>query len=436
MGGPDALEPGSEIRERVPPQASAIGPIATSRRRRFRPGTEASPFHQFMVLLNRLERLPWAFLGLWAFALGITVGLAWWEASKSLWIGAGATGIFLVFAGGDALMLILLPRLGYSFGPPRPPFVAFTLFRLFLSLGPLSLRPLSWAIGLGLVGHLAFTGNLLNALYREPFRLTLTELMVASPKLQGMPPLRILHLTDLHLERLTRREQQVLRWVEELDPDLIVFTGDLLNLSYVDDPQAQAQCSRFLEALRAPLGVYLVTGTPLVDPPEVVRRILFGFTHITWLDNQVVRFGQLGHQGTQIYLLGLTCTHDPERDGEQLQALVRQIPPEALTILLYHSPDLFPEASALGIDLYLCGHTHGGQIRLPLIGALVTASVYGKRYEMGLYRQGSTTMYVSRGLGMEGLGMPRMRLMCPPELVLVHLQGAETEEEVILQPEG
>jgi len=421
------LGPGSEIREGISPPAPADERAAMPRQRRFRPGTEASPFHQFMVALNRLERLPWAFLALWALALGVIIGLAWGKASGSLEIGIAAAGTFLAFAGGDALMLILLPRLGYSFGPPRPPFVAFTLFRLFLSLGTLPLQPFSWAIGLALIGHLAFTGNLLNALYREPFRLTLTELVVASPKLRGMPPLRVLHLTDLHLERLTRREQQVLRWIEELDPDLIVFTGDLLNLSYVHDPQAQAQCSRFLEALRAPLGVYLVTGTPLVDPPEVVRRILFGFTHITWLNNQVVRFGKLGHQGPQVCLLGLTCTHDPERDGERLRELMRQIPAHALTVLLYHSPDLFPEASALGIDLYLCGHTHGGQIRLPLIGALVTASIYGKRYEMGLYRRGPTTMYVSRGLGMEGLGMPRIRLMCPPEIVLIHLQSDEPE---------
>lgn len=419
---------GSETPEGIVPQAPAGERVAaSSRRRRFRPGTAASPFHRLMVALNRLEHLPWAGIGLGALAAGMVIGRAWWQASGSPVIGACATGMFLAFAGGDAWMLILLPRLGYSFGPPKPPFIVFTLFRIFLSLGPLPLRPFAWAVGLALIGHLAFTGNLLHALYREPFRITLTELVIPSPKLRGMPPLRLLHLTDLHLERLTRREQQILRWVEDLDPDLIVFTGDLLNLSYVHDPQAQAQCSRFLEALNAPLGVYLVTGTPLVDPPEVVRRILFGFTHITWLDNQVVRFGQRAHRGPSIYLIGLTCTHDPERDGERLRELMRQIPPDALTVLLYHSPDLFPEASELGVDLYLCGHTHGGQIRLPLVGALVTASIYWKRYEMGLYRKGGTTMYVSRGLGMEGLGMPRMRLMCPPEIVLVHLQGDEAE---------
>ncbi|MFN3928981.1 MAG: hypothetical protein ACK4OK_05035, partial [Thermoflexus sp.] len=180
------MEPGFETPKGFAPQAPSSERIARlPRRRRFRPGTEESPFHQLMVALNRLERLPWAFIGLWALALGIVVGLAWWDASRSLEIGVGAMGAFLAFAGGDALMLILLPRLGYSFGPPKPPFIAIALFRLFLSLGTLPLRPLSWAIGLALIGHLAFTGNLLNALYREPFRLTLTELVITSPKLRG-----------------------------------------------------------------------------------------------------------------------------------------------------------------------------------------------------------------------------------------------------------
>jgi predicted MPP superfamily phosphohydrolase len=75
------------------------------------------------------------------------------------------------------------------------------------------------------------------------------------------------------------------------------------------------------------------------------------------------------------------------------------------------------------VDLYLAGHTHGGQIRLPLFGAVFTASSYGKRYEQGLYEIGETTLYVSRGLGMEGQGAPRARFLCPPEIVAVDLVG-------------
>jgi predicted MPP superfamily phosphohydrolase len=84
-----------------------------------------------------------------------------------------------------------------------------------------------------------------------------------------------------------------------------------------------------------------------------------------------------------------------------------------------------PEAARAGVDLFLAGHTHGGQIRLPLIGAVVTSSIYWKRYEMGLYTQGHTWLYVSRGIGMEGLGAPRARFLCPPEIELFELRGTE-----------
>jgi predicted MPP superfamily phosphohydrolase len=75
------------------------------------------------------------------------------------------------------------------------------------------------------------------------------------------------------------------------------------------------------------------------------------------------------------------------------------------------------------VDLYLAGHTHDGQIRLPLYGALVTSSVYGRRYASGLFREGDTTMYVSRGIGFEGGGLPRARFLCRPEVVSVDLVG-------------
>jgi predicted MPP superfamily phosphohydrolase len=77
------------------------------------------------------------------------------------------------------------------------------------------------------------------------------------------------------------------------------------------------------------------------------------------------------------------------------------------------------------VDLYLAGHTHGGQIRLPLFGAVFTASAYGKRYEQGHYSVGDTTLYVSRGIGMEGMGAPRARFLCPPEIVVVNLGSGE-----------
>ena len=122
-------------------------------------------------------------------------------------------------------------------------------------------------------------------------------------------------------------------------------------------------------------------------------------------------------------LLGLDCSHDQETDAEQLESLITQAPAGAYRVLLYHSPDLMPAAPQFGIDLYLCGHTHGGQVRLPGYGALITSSRLGKQYEMGHYRTNDTHLYVSRGIGMEGMGAPRIRFLCPPEIVLVSFAG-------------
>ena len=81
---------------------------------------------------------------------------------------------------------------------------------------------------------------------------------------------------------------------------------------------------------------------------------------------------------------------------------------------------MIPEGALAGFDLYLAGHTHGGQVRLPGYGALITLGVHGKRFESGRYRlPEGMTAYVTRGGGPEGGLTTRVRFMCPPEVVLV-----------------
>ncbi len=71
------------------------------------------------------------------------------------------------------------------------------------------------------------------------------------------------------------------------------------------------------------------------------------------------------------------------------------------------------------------GHAHGGQLRLPFLGPLVTGSMYGRRYASGLFEEGGTKMYISRELGFEGGGMPRARFLCRPEIASIELRGLE-----------
>jgi len=338
---------------------------------------------------------------------------------RTAWLVLGAFSLLLFPA--DWLLIALLPRLRLSFGVVSTPLTLLQFLRMGLLLAVLPvLLPKrarrSWKAVLAVFGllqagvlALAFYG-----LYLEPFALGVTRLPVSAPAFLPDRPLRILQISDLHVERVTRREQEVLARAEALQPDLIVLTGDYVNVDYLGDPQAWAEAREVLAGLRAPYGVYAVLGT--TDRPEGVP-LLFEGLDIRLLEDEVE---VLSLPGGDLALVGVT-NNGRERDARVLDALMADLPPETYTLLLYHTPDLVESASAAGVDLVLAGHTHGGQIRLPFYGAVITFSDYGKRYEMGEYLLGGTTLYVSRGIGMEGFGMPRARFLCPPELVLVEL---------------
>jgi uncharacterized protein len=202
--------------------------------------------------------------------------------------------------------------------------------------------------------------------------------------------------------------------VESLHPDMIVLTGDYLNLSYLHDERAARDLRLLLGQLHAPLGIYAVNGT--VEHPQEMKNLLAGLD-IRPLDNEVLRMPAFGEH---FVMLGLSNV-GWEDDQVQLERLVGQVRPDDFSLLLYHTPNLAYAARDLHVDLYLAGHTHGGQIRLPFYGAVVTNAHFGKTFEMGLYHLGQTTLYVSRGLGLEGNAAPRSRFLCPPEVVVVDL---------------
>jgi predicted MPP superfamily phosphohydrolase len=332
-----------------------------------------------------------------------------------------AAALVLAFTVADGVSLALLPRRKCSFGPVNPPLLGLSICRTALAVAAGLLWPTLAALLLTGVLHLAILAISVYATWVEPFRLGVTQARLRSPKLDGHTPLRLLHISDLHIERITPRDEALLRLVEELSPDVIVVTGDYLNLSYVYDDRAQAEArellTRLCDAARGP--IYAITGSPPVDRTEVVPAIFDGLP-INWLMDAVEDAHINSHT---LQIAGLTCTRERLVDGPRLRQLLDGKPQHAFTLLLYHSPDLMPDAADLDIDLYLCGHTHGGQIRFPLFGALITSSDFWKRYEMGRYEENGTTLYVSRGLGMEGMGAPRARFLSPPEIILWTLSG-------------
>jgi hypothetical protein len=392
-------------------------------------------FHRVLVVLNQPSGWPGWLIGTAALLPTGGVAAAWW-----LWVGCTAAAyLFLVlslFILADALILASLPRWRISFGPVGPQL--FTLLAPRLVLAAVAALPASWLgwmpvlAGVALINLLA-SALLLRGAVVEPQQLHLTEVSIAAPTWpENHSALRVLHVSDLHVERFGRREERLVQMVQQVEPDLILLTGDYVNLSYVDDPVAHEDARRLLEELaqnggKPPrLGVYAVLGSPPVDRRSAP---LFEQLPIHLLRDEVAVIDLPGSDGSsngavsrsRLVLLGLDCTHDPAHDAERLSAIASAAPPAAFRLLLYHSPELMPITPQYGVDLYLCGHTHGGQVRLPLYGAVLTSSKLGKRFEMGRYRLGDTHLYVSRGLGMEGMGAPRVRFLCPPEVVLFSL---------------
>jgi predicted MPP superfamily phosphohydrolase len=338
----------------------------------------------------------------------------------------------LLFGLLDWAMLAALPRLGLSYGPLGSSLTFFTLGRIIILLLVLTSAYLwkglqnrrepvrefparynaelfvLWALNLGLFACIFY------AMFIEPFDLQTTRLHLAGPSSKIDRPLLILHLTDLHVERTTRREIELVQQVNALQPDLILLTGDYPNLDYRRQTRTRQDTKAVIDQLSAPYGVFAVSGS--VDTPDILSYLFDGY-QARLLRDEIYR---LPVGNGEIYLVGV-ANLGLDRDLATLSRLMEQVPEGAYTILLYHTPDLAREAASLGVDLYLAGHTHGGQVRLPFYGAVFTSSIYGKEYESGLYALGQTTLYVSRGLGMEGLHLPRLRFLCPPEIVLIEL---------------
>jgi predicted MPP superfamily phosphohydrolase len=354
--------------------------------------------------------------------LAAVAGLAWSAASGRPPLGL-ATGLVLVaFAAADWAWLTSLPHRGLSYGPVQAPWLGLVLVRWLCAVAtfPLAARwPIASLAGLGAL-QAALWFLLAHGTAVAPFRIEVTQLNLGYTKIANPGgPLRIVHLSDLHVERLTRRERALPDLVAGLAPDLIAITGDLLNATFQDDRRALSDLEGLLAQLHAPGGIYAVWGSVEVDQPAVLRPVLEN-VGVVILEDRSIEYTIRGHR---LWIMGLSCSHDLDADGARLRALLDPAPGEALTVLLYHTPDLMPQAATFGVDLYLAGHTHGGQWRLPVVGALLTSSTYWKRYEAGHYHEGDTHLYVSRGLGMEGFGMPRARFLCPPEVVSISLSA-------------
>ena len=390
-----------------------------------RSSEEDSIMHRTLTGAAALQALPASGVALALFADAALVGLFWsWrgDLSDALLVALGV----LVACFVNWQLLRRLPQQERSFGPDKPVALALgaAIALIATALGLFGASALLTLLVVAVISAVAYY-----ATWIEPFALGVTRQKLPVKNWHAAEkPLHLLHISDIHVERASPRERELNRLIESLQPDIIVFTGDFVNITYTHDQQTKADIRAIIREWSAPLGVYCVPGTPVVEPLTRVMEFVEGLDNLTFLAN---RWVTIETPNGALNILGMITTHELKTDRDALARLMRSAPEGGMKLLLAHSPDVAPEAANAGFDLYLCGHTHGGQIRIPFFGAILTSSQLGKRFEMGRYQvikqdQGSgerdpksnMTLYTSRGVGMEGHGAPRARLFCPPEVIL------------------
>lgn len=247
-------------------------------------------------------------------------------------------------------------------------------------------------------------------------------------------PVTVLHLSDLHFLRGDRRKA---RFIASIPPaDVTVITGDMLG-----EPEAVETLVATLERTRGRLASYFVLGSNDLYAPRPLnylryflpkdRRMRRGIRGrpqdlveqleaAGWIHLQNRKAG-LSNDGVRFEVLGLD---DPHVERHDLRVAPR-VEPESVGLAVSHAPDPAPELAALGYDLILAGHTHGGQVRLPFVGALVTNSTIPRKLCRGLSRMGPSLLHVSPGLGTSKYA--KFRFLCRPEATLLELVPRASE---------
>ncbi len=246
----------------------------------------------------------------------------------------------------------------------------------------------------------------------RPVTTTDLELRHFDAALPGLPlpRLRVLHVTDLHIteELPAAYYTRLKRMIAAQEPDLLVFTGDYVSLG-----RRLPLLEEWLaDVPRARLGNYAVLGN-----------------HDLWIERGKTVTEAFTRAG--IALLGGTCTtvattdtrgvrlcgtEAPWGPGLDAAAIVRGAPGTSPLLALSHTPDNVYALNELGASAVFAGHTHGGQMRVPVLGAIIVPSVYGRRFDLGHFNVEGTHLYVSAGVGADH---PALRIYCPPELVEV-----------------
>ncbi len=234
---------------------------------------------------------------------------------------------------------------------------------------------------------------------------------------------RIAQVSDLHNDDLSDNFASLLTKLEKAAPDIIAVTGDLIDCRVPDMDKS----AYFMQQALQIAPVYYVTGNHeaalYVEFPQFEQRLRD--MGITVLNNEAVT---LRISNEQITLLGLSDPNTEKLDQDGRISLMQEYTAQGFTLVLSHRPELFDEYCTAQADLVLTGHAHGGQIRLPFVGGLYAPGQgLMPEYDAGTYTNGSTVMYLSRGVGNS---LFPVRFNNRPELPVITLQSTETTNTV------
>jgi predicted MPP superfamily phosphohydrolase len=249
----------------------------------------------------------------------------------------------------------------------------------------------------------------------ERFTVQVNLYRIALPRLpEAFENFRIVHLTDFHCGYKASQAffAGVIDKVGQIRKDAVVCTGDYIEGGKLQKSKKQIDTIYpLLNRLHAPCGVYSVFGNhdhrPGFDRAEAwLSRIGQNMRH---------KVRAIEKKGQRIWIGG---AGDLIHDSPEIDALFRHIPEDECKILLEHNPDTADIEFKTRIDLMICGHTHGGQVRIPFIGAPVLP-VRNKKYDCGIIRTDRLQLFISRGIGSTILPL---RLNCFPEIAVLELK--------------
>ncbi|MDN5563557.1 MULTISPECIES: metallophosphoesterase [Luteococcus] len=251
-------------------------------------------------------------------------------------------------------------------------------------------RPWRWLLRLLLTG-VVLLAVVVGMSWYEVTHTKLERLELTSTKVTGRP-LKVLQITDLHTLRFTPQRDDVIRMAQEQEPDLIAVTGDFVNTTTTDMSRVDAW---FAKLVATGIPVYAVPGNHdhWGDHYPAVLDMLEG-NKVTVLLNRHERldgaWGKLDVIGTDDY-------YTEHGDLTEAMAATRE---DAYRLVLTHSPEIHPDLAKSPADLAICGHTHGGQVRIPGIGGIIAPGQgWFPHYDKGLFDVGTSKLWIDSGVG-------------------------------------